>query len=88
MLNVLLISWNLVHAESSPYSFACTKENLSGTDKAHLRVYRNEVLLDTVEHLNQQISSNIQSKQLVHKSRAYTDERLTDGDKACINIQS
>ena len=87
MLNVLLLSGNLVYAESSPYSFTCTKENLSGTDKAHLRVYRNEVF---ARHGRTFKSTDL--NQIYNQSgwyvidKTYTDERLTDDDKACVKL--
>lgn len=87
MLNVLLVSWNLVHAESSPYSFACTKENLSGTDKAHLRVYRNEVFARHGRTFKSTDLNQIFNQSSWYaRDEAYTDERLTDGDKACVKL--
>ena len=87
MLNVLLLSWNLAYADSSPYSFTCTKENLSGTDKAHLRVYRNEVFARygrTFKSTDLNQIFNQSSWYVIDK--AYTDERLTDSDTSCVKL--
>jgi hypothetical protein len=74
-------------ASKPRYTFACTNENLSGTNKGTLRVYRNEIYA----RLGRQFKSEELQQQFGRTSwyqadPAYSDERLSSEDKDCLAL--
>ena len=69
------------------YSFVCSKENLSGSDKGLLRFYRNEIFARLGRSFKSADLQQLFGQNSWYKvSASYSDDLLTDEDKRCLEV--